>query len=151
MVSSEIHGGSALISNSNNKTSSDAPLATANKWASVLDQDVMAQALAAVRAHRSQKQAVEPKAHAPSYSAWGEEATPSEAAPLNLPAELPPQAIAVRRASLQAQQPQGPRRANTATRVFSAVTAQWRSTASSSWLSHARRSKSPRPVRSNTW
>ena len=156
MVASEIHGGSAQIFN---KTA----LATTNKWASVLDEDVMAAALAAVRSHRQQKQASEPEAHAhPS-----EEATPSEAATItsdllikqaspsrsavlqasNLPVELPPQAIAVRPTSLPAElSPQPVRRSNTATRVFSVLSSQWRSTASS-----FSRSTSPRPVRCNTW
>ena len=160
MVASEIHGRSAEIFN---KTCNDAALATTNKWASVLDEDVMAAALAAVRSHRQQKQAFEPEAHAhPS-----EEATSFEAATIssdllikqaspprsvvlqasNLPTELPPQAIAVRPTSLPAELPSQPvRRSNTATRVFSVLTSQLRSTASS-----FSRSKSPRPMRCNTW
>jgi hypothetical protein len=134
---------------SNNKSYSVAALAKTNKWVSVLDEDVMAAALAVVHNQRLQKQSVEPETHAHFYSSSLQEATPSfrkerqchttavralssgkytkerqwsEAVPsqsaVELPAELPTQAIAVHRPSLQAE------RSNTAIRVFSTVTAQ---------------------------
>jgi hypothetical protein len=128
---------------SKNKTSNIATFTTTNQWVSVLNEDVMAEALAAVRTHRLQKQSVKPETHAqeattsfrkerqcnttavralPSEKSTRSESTRSELVPsrsaVELPAELPPQAIGVRRPSMQ------PDRSNTATRVFSTVTAQ---------------------------
>ena len=49
------------------------PSKDSNKWASVLDQDVMAAALAMVRARRTQKQGVDTEAHEHPHATSGEE------------------------------------------------------------------------------
>ena len=60
-------------------SSNGTPTAVPNKWASVLDQDVMAAALRAVRAHREAKLSETAEAHP--YSAWAEVDSTSHSVP----------------------------------------------------------------------